>query len=539
MEIPIVPLMPTGATLGSFATAIKLHNTFESASSTRSMLFGTLGGLGLDIFGQGVLKCSQIIRSGAFADRNHTLEHHTLWPFFAYALPAPFREQWRAAQLSSSVFPWRAYLHGLSLQGLIKANSCACLACVEDDFNRYGIAYWRTYHQLPGIEHCIKHLAPLISQCHACGTLIQAGRYSLPSMICASCGLQLVARRTAGCPAPYWKVLEIIRMLFDGSWQAITPDFSRPYYQRALCNIALFPLNDNNLQTILSAILRRWKMRSISDLFSFFKVSTTKTTATKKMWSALSGMNFDVNPFIYILLIEHFRSTQKQLPDLFSVREMQPEIEEYRFPFAPGPFSLPQDKQNEVLEALDASGIQRNVLYELATGVSWGIIRRRDSLSNFKVSKLYSQIPWFRLYFSLIGSEKWSRNLYASNMRSSRLKDSTYRKTAERCAALGSDGLENLYRNHRKAYNYLRKHDRDFLRRVGLSTRRERREVLTPETCMPRILKLINDPRKLSRTEIWRSDKPAMLYASKHCYAWLQEILPPSRRNGLAKKLGN
>jgi TniQ len=37
-----------------------------------------------------------------------------------------------------------------------------CPLCVEEDLAFHGISYWRRAHHLPGIDHCLKHLIPLV-----------------------------------------------------------------------------------------------------------------------------------------------------------------------------------------------------------------------------------------------------------------------------------------------------------------------------------------------------------------------------------------
>jgi hypothetical protein len=37
-----------------------------------------------------------------------------------------------------------------------------CPQCVSEDMDFHGISYWRRVHQLPGVDHCVKHMTPLI-----------------------------------------------------------------------------------------------------------------------------------------------------------------------------------------------------------------------------------------------------------------------------------------------------------------------------------------------------------------------------------------
>jgi len=43
----------------------------------------------------------------------------------------------------------------------IKKDVYFCESCITEDINNYGVTYWRTSHQLPGINWCLKHKSPL------------------------------------------------------------------------------------------------------------------------------------------------------------------------------------------------------------------------------------------------------------------------------------------------------------------------------------------------------------------------------------------
>lgn len=43
-----------------------------------------------------------------------------------------------------------------------------CSECAKDDYDEYGVTYWRTYHQIPTMHRCYKHNIPLLSKCQSC-----------------------------------------------------------------------------------------------------------------------------------------------------------------------------------------------------------------------------------------------------------------------------------------------------------------------------------------------------------------------------------
>jgi TniQ len=58
-----------------------------------------------------------------------------------------------------------------------------CPSCAEEDFDFHGVSYWRRTHQIPGIDHCSKHMESLefLRQDAMCKFL---PRNSLPTQIC-------------------------------------------------------------------------------------------------------------------------------------------------------------------------------------------------------------------------------------------------------------------------------------------------------------------------------------------------------------------
>lgn len=194
MPICIVPDVPNGTTTDSFATAIHQLNVFRSIFETHEILLGfRQPAKAASAFGYRINACASEIDAGPFSNARNILENHTIWPLYAYTLSPSLREAWALDQIASEIkYPWRSVLVGGRFPGMIiKEENCECVDCVSEDLTRFGLAYWRTYHQLPGISHCIYHLSPLISRCPSCGLALRSHFGILPLLACPHCGHKL------------------------------------------------------------------------------------------------------------------------------------------------------------------------------------------------------------------------------------------------------------------------------------------------------------------------------------------------------------
>jgi hypothetical protein len=231
---------------------------------------------------------------------------------------------------------------------------------------------------------------------------------------------------------------------------------------------------------------------------------------------------------LHVLLLEQFSSTQRKIANLFSTSALEAAVAQYHPPSATGPYELPHDKQEELLRSLDRTGISRGVLYELSLGSSWNQLCRNYSIHSERSQQLDICVPWFAPYRRMIAMDKTGNT---DLLRTQRLSD--YKKIAQKCAAKGRIGWQDLYRNHRKAYGLLFKHDRRFLENLrgkiySVVVRRRARGPASLEACKARVLLAISSLSLPTRSEIWRAEKHAMLVLSRHCPDWLQSNLPPA-----------
>ncbi|MGS0827702.1 TniQ family protein [Shewanella sp. 0m-8] len=97
---------------------------------------------------------------------HRVIYEHTLVPYYLTFLPTEVQDR----LLDSDVIE-QANLKVLpGLQNNIKAahHWRWCNECAKEDFDKYGITYWHTYHQIPTMLRCYKHQVPLISSCQHC-----------------------------------------------------------------------------------------------------------------------------------------------------------------------------------------------------------------------------------------------------------------------------------------------------------------------------------------------------------------------------------
>jgi hypothetical protein len=64
----------------------------------------------------------------------------------------------------------------------------SCPMCVNEEFERLGVAYWHRSHQLDGVKVCHLHGCDLHSSCRHCHQPIRpANSMQLPQLVCQSC----------------------------------------------------------------------------------------------------------------------------------------------------------------------------------------------------------------------------------------------------------------------------------------------------------------------------------------------------------------
>ena len=122
------------------------------------------------------------------------IDNHTLLPFYTAYTSQALRDRARQAMRGST--------DGLQLMLGIAASPIPtpthlrfCPNCLEDMYDMAGEAWWRRIHQLPGVEVCAIHAAPL---CNSIVEISRSGRHALVPADRNAC----VARVCESVPSP-------------------------------------------------------------------------------------------------------------------------------------------------------------------------------------------------------------------------------------------------------------------------------------------------------------------------------------------------
>lgn len=183
----MIPSFPSGATIGSIHVAAVDLGRFASFAASVPQIYGIRTdvanrfGLLADAFAANVLDG---VLSGS-----ELIERHTAFPVFASLLTPESKTLWKAAQLEGDTTVWPKYFpvnpHGMAYA----EHPRMCPACVHDDRERFGIAYWRVCHQIPSVGICEVHGEILHDRCAACGAPFPTGtRSKAPGSQCSRCG---------------------------------------------------------------------------------------------------------------------------------------------------------------------------------------------------------------------------------------------------------------------------------------------------------------------------------------------------------------
>ncbi|MBB5463893.1 hypothetical protein [Paraburkholderia sp. Cpub6] len=394
---------------------------------------------------------------------------------------------------------------------------------MKEDLDLFGISYWRTYHQIPGISHCIQHCSPLVDACENCGSEIFQRSLLLPSLFCFHCGEKFFVPQSKNkYPTAHRKTLELLKFLFKGNWKILCPEIRAFYYETALRSLRLFPVNAATILHIGDHLKKRWNVRSLKSLAKLFSSSIN----AKSIASALSGTDYDSAPLLHVLLLEYFSSTLRKIVNLFSISELESAAAQYHPPLARGSYELPLDKQRELISGLDRVGIARGVLYGITSGINWKQLCRNYCIAGYRGQQLDVSVPWFAPYRRMIITDKQTKRFTQRDSIYTKKRDlSNYREIARGFAEKGQIGWHEFCKDNILMYNYLCKFDHRFLEDLREKVypnylRRRVSKVTLIEACKARILAAISSLDAPTRTEIWHAEKQAMLVLSRECPTW-------------------
>jgi hypothetical protein len=546
----VIPYVPMGATLSSFARLVYQVNAHGSFDKTCERLFGSrINGRAL-LFGAHAEYCAQVVGKGTFASARRILENHTVWPFFAYMLPEPMREAWCKAQESFERYPSRRFLSQRNIARLLKARYHGCPACIQSDLDNYGVAFWRVQHQLCSIDHCPKHRVALISDCQRCGTFSPSFINStLPSLKCKTCGSQLTAMQTNEQPEAYWKVLDLIQYVFEGHWHILSPEFRSTYFTARLQSLGKFPPSPEFAMEITGEIQNELESVHTNNLLE----QLSPRFSTESVFDALSGTSMITNPVLSLLLMERLCGTEIKncIIDLAETVFTEAETPDQFLRHGPrswdtgscAPFALPQCKDLELRCTLFKLGLAPDLVDDLATGRrSWASLLNSRYHGTTKARALFHMLPWFHSYTEAVRQKAVSRQKAISRNKPTS-NDLHHELTRERhratCLAyISSTHLptrSKFAKKHPGAYLWLRAQDTCWFISQIPRVRERKCRLSTPKTrkdSREGIRTLLAEHPGATRTELWHLEKNALIWASAYDYDWLQVTLPPrcSRR---------
>jgi hypothetical protein len=529
-SVGVVPLLPRGATMGSFADALHLLNGYQSFTGSYRLLFGSPNNPFRNLLGNGAAVCASVIRQGDFSDVDRILEAHTLWPLLAYSLPEMHRESWRRIRHSQSEHEQRKFMGKWRLRHFVSDLRRACPSCMRQEQEIFGSAFWHVEHQLRFIDHCPTHLEALVWHCHACGTLIFPKSASvLPSPECRHCGTSIKSGTKANPPAAYWSFIELLKLAFNGQWDILSPTLRRPYYRE----FASAWTGGKEVKQLLEDIVTSWNETSTEALAARFSASLDLQTVA----AALRGDDSRLDVMTHVLLLSHISGLHGGprhildtgcCPPFQSVGHAIAETDSEE-----RPFRLPPCKRAELQNQLAMASFPIEIADDLERGISRSAscFKRRCSLGRWNT--LFVALPWFHGYAGMIAEAFRSGNSMGSRVIDLRRK---YRNLL--CGWLTTEPMltrTQFTRRHPGASKWLRHNDADWFQNELPSRRAvvfRKTHARSREEYKAAILAAIASVNNPTRSQIWHVDKHAMLWASRHDHDWLQAVLPTSVRNG-------
>ena len=274
--LPFFPSAPDEALIFSRCIAYHLLACNRSVRASKIILFDNEYARSVDPFGANLGKLMQVLPQEGFAvDR--LFEHATLFGFYSAPLSPERKKLWRDNQLSGDARLINKFMTGSSGQKirLIKEHLNFCKMCRRDDEISYGIAHWRTVHQLPGVTHCPIHFIPLCGLCAKCRFPTAAeDSWHPPSETCPHCGSSAFLEGDMPQLSVHLRFVELCNLaargIPTGLASADRKQLYSQFYQRAGRSI------DQRVEKLIEVLLKRWEVDSLDCLQSLLQVMITR-----------------------------------------------------------------------------------------------------------------------------------------------------------------------------------------------------------------------------------------------------------------------
>lgn len=539
-----IPYVPRGTTLPSFARAIHDMNCLANFSKTCERIFSNRPSARRLLLGYNPWFCAQVLDVGTFSTAEAILHDHTLWPFFAYTLPDNVRSAWKQTLISRENHPSRRFFSQKKGSQLVKERCHGCAKCVEDDRSVFGPAYWRVDHHLIGIGHCPRHRTPLFADCVQCGAPAPCVRLSPhPTGQCGQCGADLSAHLERKMPMEYWRLLDLVRIVFEGNWQILTPAFRSSFFCGHLNSLQQWPPTDYFASQICDRIVSNFGASSSDFVSETFSVGFSR----EAVLGTLRGTHMFTEPILYLLVMQHI-AHMRHLPSALETFSRDwsaaafTDTERHRYtpswePASLQPFALPECKHAELAIALAKCGLPVNFANELAMGVgTWKTICR-PRFGQDRSSRVYDLLPWFHAYTTTVrtkGRERTGPRSPATNKAACRKAFEDQKKRCRTVCLSFINGTDAPTRTkfkeaHQHAWYWLHVNDQRWLNTHLPRLRNRERAVTFPgtvEDTRRRVLRLLARYPEATRTQLRQHAPNAFSWSRAHDFDWLESVLP-------------
>lgn len=369
MHRPIcIPATPPGVTLFSVAVATHLLSGNSLKKATLKHLFGRSNTSIASCFSANVC----VARSrGVLGEDITLLKQSGLFGLYASAMPPSRVALWLEAlqhgSLSRPPNP-QQFATGMAGQLLLKRVMHCCPLCVQEDQNKFGLAFWRTVHQVPGVLHCPAHHLALHGACLDCGRS-QGSEHAwhLPALACPHCGSENFAKADGEVSPGYFRHLGLVARAAFGDYELLQPDIRARLYAEA------FRVGrGGHTKQVIASLLDMWRCSNLDELSS--------TLGTRITWKfvdmAIRGDYDGVNPLGQLALISLAQSLIEARGNNFDPLNCPPNV-------------LNQGQLAGLEAALEVSGLPLAFAEQLGAGRS---ITRLSAESGIPYPRLRRQL---------------------------------------------------------------------------------------------------------------------------------------------------
>ncbi len=295
-----IPASPRGATLFSIVVAAHRISGNGLKKATLRQLFGRADANIVSSFSASAILAEEM---GLVEDGADLLSHAGLFGFYSSAMSKVRAEGWLSALRCKASGRHRPqqFITGMAQQKLVKRAMYCCPRCVSDDEEKYGLAWWHTIHQIPGVHHCPIHRVPLLGACLGCGrSQGSEHEWNLPASSCPHCGASAFSTSTAAGSHGYERHLSLVQQVCLGQCE-----FLRPQARNKLFKMAFGGRGRPDVQLIIRRMLEMWGCTTLSELSSALGSKITPQFVDK----AIRGADAGVNPSAHLALVSVAQST--------------------------------------------------------------------------------------------------------------------------------------------------------------------------------------------------------------------------------------